>query len=52
MGKDTPFCLQESVERRGIKEKWDVAIPGCLGPQGSQVTNTLVLSSYSVSAWG
>lgn len=51
--KGTPFCLQESVERREIKEKWDVAIPGCLGHQGSQVTNTLVLSSHpSVSAWG
>jgi hypothetical protein len=47
------FCLQESVERRGIEEKWVVAIPGCLGPQGSQVTNTLVLSSHlSISAWG
>lgn len=28
---------RESVERREIKEKWDVAIPGCLGHQGSQV---------------
>lgn len=28
---------RESVERRGIEEKWVVAIPGCLGPQGSQV---------------
>lgn len=50
--KGTPFCLQESVERREIKEKWDVAIPGCLGHQGSQVTNTLGLGwAVSVSSF-
>lgn len=29
---------RESVERRVIKEKWDVGTPACLGPQGSQVS--------------
>lgn len=28
---------RESVERRGTEEKWVVVIPGCPGPQGSQV---------------
>lgn len=38
LGKGTPFCLQESVERKVTKEKWDVGTPGCPDPQGSQVT--------------
>lgn len=55
--KDTPFCLQESVERKVTKEKWDVGTPGCLGPQGSQVTPwscaaTLLSLSLGISGSG